>query len=173
MVGKPYTVKGKRYVPKMHEQYSEDGLASWYGGKFDGRLTANGEVFDKWGLTAAHKTLHLPAYVKVTNRENGKQVVLRVNDRGPFKPNRIIDVSRAAAEKLDMLGTGVAKVKVQLLTGRAANIAAARWERRQVAERIPTPPAPVIRAAVHQASAKEMVQIALSNVGVATMKEER
>lgn len=167
MVGKPYTIKGKRYAPKMHQQYSKEGLASWYGGKFQGRLTANGEIFDKWGMTAAHKTLQLPAYVKVTNKENGKQVTLRVNDRGPFKPNRIIDLSRAAAEKLDMLGTGVAKVKVDLLTGHAAKIAAAEWDAYQVAERIPFPPAPVNRAAIQQTatkiSAKQLVQIALSN----------
>ena len=89
------------------------GTASWYGTKFHGRDTANGETFDLYGMTAAHKTLPLPSYVKVTNLENGRVVTLRVNDRGPFYSDRIIDLSFAAAKKLGFAEKGVARVKVE------------------------------------------------------------
>ena len=93
----------------------EDGMASWYGGKFQGRLTANGEIFDTNKKTAAHKTLPFNTIVRVTNLDNNKTVEVRINDRGPFIEGRIIDLSRAAAEEIDMVGSGVARVRVEIL----------------------------------------------------------
>jgi rare lipoprotein A len=117
-VGKPYKVKGKTYRPKEDPNYSKVGYASWYGSAFHGRQTANGEIYDMGQLTAAHPTLPLPSYVRVTNVANGRSVVVRVNDRGPFKKGRIIDVSAAVAEMLDFKRAGTAKVKVEYV-GRA------------------------------------------------------
>ncbi|MEZ5811278.1 MAG: septal ring lytic transglycosylase RlpA family protein [Rhizobiaceae bacterium] len=111
-VGKPYKVKGQWYYPKEVRSYSKVGKASWYGSAFHGRLTANGEVYDMTHLTAAHPTLPLPSYARVTNLENGSSVIVRVNDRGPFAHGRIIDLSKRAAEMLDYTHTGIAKVKV-------------------------------------------------------------
>src|SRR5580692_11994130 len=112
-VGKPYTVGGRVYVPEEDVNYSEEGLASWYGDDFHGRLTANGEVFDMDSLTAAHPTLPMPCYARVTNLGNGKSVIVRVNDRGPYHGNRLIDVSNKAAELLEFKGNGVARVRVE------------------------------------------------------------
>lgn len=110
----PYTVLGKTYYPKSTASgYKEVGMASWYGTKFHGQATANGEPYDLYGMTAAHKTLPLPSYVKVTNLENNRSVILRVNDRGPFHSDRIIDLSFAAAKKLGYADTGTAKVRVE------------------------------------------------------------
>src|ERR1035438_7824663 len=103
-VGKPYTVAGRVYVPEEDVNYREDGLASWYGDDFHGRLTANGEVFDMDSLTAAHPTLPMPCYARVTNLANGKSLIVRVNDRGPYHGNRLIDVSNKAAELLEFKG---------------------------------------------------------------------
>ena len=111
---KPYRVFGNRYVPmKSAQGFQELGIASWYGMKFHGRDTSNGERYDVFAMTAAHKTLPLPSYVRVTNCDNQKSVVVKVNDRGPFHGNRIIDLSYAAAQKLAMDGT--AKVFVEVL----------------------------------------------------------
>src|SRR6266550_4185409 len=112
-VGKPYTVAGRVYVPEEDTDYREDGLASWYGNDFHGRLTANGEVFDMASLTAAHPTLPMPCYARVTNLSNGKSLIVRVNDRGPYHGNRLIDVSNKAAELLEFKGNGVARVRVE------------------------------------------------------------
>lgn len=112
MVGKPYRVSGRTYVPRENPNYSATGFASWYGSAFHGRRTANGEVYDMRDLTAAHPTLPLPSYVRVTNLSNGRSVVVRVNDRGPFKRNRVIDVSSTVAEVLDFKRSGTARVKV-------------------------------------------------------------
>src|SRR5947209_8292074 len=112
-VGKPYTVAGRVYVPEEDTSYREEGLASWYGDDFHGRLTANGEVFDMASLTAAHPTLPMPSYARVTNLGNGKSLIVRVNDRGPYHGNRLIDVSNRAAELLDFKGNGVARVRVE------------------------------------------------------------
>jgi rare lipoprotein A len=112
-VGKPYTVGGKVYVPEEDVNYRAEGLASWYGDDFHGRLTANGEVFDMASLTAAHPTLPIPSYARVTNLTNGKSLIVRVNDRGPYHGNRLIDVSNKAAELLDFKGVGIAKVRVE------------------------------------------------------------
>src|SRR3984885_2715852 len=117
-VGKPYVVAGRVYVPEADTHYREDGLASWYGDDFHGRLTANGEVFDMDGLTAAHPTLPMPCYARVTNLSNGKSLIVRVNDRGPYHGNRLIDVSHKAAELLDFKNNGVAHVRVEYV-GRA------------------------------------------------------
>jgi len=112
-VGKPYTVAGRVYVPEEDTNYREEGLASWYGDDFHGRLTANGEVFDMASLTAAHPTLPMPCYARVTNLSNGKSLIVRVNDRGPYHGNRLIDVSNRAAELLEFKGNGVARVRVE------------------------------------------------------------
>jgi rare lipoprotein A len=117
-VGKPYTVAGRVYVPEEDVGYREEGLASWYGDDFHGRLTANGEVFDMSSLTAAHPTLPMPSYARVTNMRNGKSLIVRVNDRGPYHGNRLIDVSNKAAELLEFKGNGVARVRVEYV-GRA------------------------------------------------------
>ncbi|CAD5107629.1 septal ring lytic transglycosylase RlpA family protein [Zestomonas carbonaria] len=110
----PYTVFGQTYYPISDARsYKAVGTASWYGTKFHGQPTANGEKYDLYGMSAAHKTLPLPSYVRVTNLDNGKSVVLRVNDRGPFYSDRIIDLSFAAAKKLDYAESGTARVKVE------------------------------------------------------------
>ena len=109
-----YTVMGKTYYPMNDaRRYQVSGVASWYGTKFHGQATANGEAYDLYGMTAAHKTLPLPSYVRVTNVENGKSVIVRVNDRGPFYSDRIIDLSFAAAKKLGYAESGVARVRVE------------------------------------------------------------
>lgn len=113
LVGKPYVVKGKRYVPKEDFSYNKVGMASWYGAAFHGRLTANGEVYDLNGLSAAHPTFPLPSYARVTNVENGSSIIVRVNDRGPYHSNRIIDLSGKTAEMLDLKHSGTGKVRVQ------------------------------------------------------------
>lgn len=118
MVGKPYQVAGKTYVPQEPKNYKAEGLASWYGDNFHGRLTANGEVYDMHSIAAAHPTLPLPSYVRVTNLENGRAMTVRVNDRGPFHKNRLIDVSGRAADMLGIKGPGTAKVRVEYM-GRA------------------------------------------------------
>ena len=110
----PYTVLGKTYFPLQESKtYVASGTASWYGTKFHGQNTANGEVYDLYGMSAAHKTLPLPSYVRVTNLDNNKSVILRVNDRGPFYSDRIIDLSYAAAKKLGYAEIGTARVKVE------------------------------------------------------------
>src|ERR1700754_2061909 len=112
-VGKPYMVAGRVYVPEEDPNYRAEGMASWYGDDFHGRLTANGEVFDMASLTAAHPTLPIPCYARVTNLSNGKSLIVRVNDRGPYHGNRLIDVSNKAAELLEFKGNGVARVRVE------------------------------------------------------------
>ena len=112
VVGDAYRVAGKTYVPRDNPRYSATGLASWYGAAFHGRLTANGEIYDVNGLTAAHPTLPLPSYARVTNLVNGRSLVVRVNDRGPFARNRIIDVSSKVADMLGFHDNGTAKVRV-------------------------------------------------------------
>jgi len=113
---KPYQIRGRWYRPMSDAAgYDEIGMASWYGDQFNGRPTATGERFDMHGLSAAHKTLPLPALVEVTNEANGRSIVVRVNDRGPFADSRIIDLSRGAAEQLDMLSRGVGQVRVRYI----------------------------------------------------------
>lgn len=114
-VGNPYKIRGKWYYPKEDYSYVETGIASWYGADFHAKYTANGEVYDMNTLTAAHRTLPLPSIVRVTNLENGRSLVLRVNDRGPFAKNRIIDISKRGAQLLGFQAQGTAKVKVEIL----------------------------------------------------------
>lgn len=117
-VGKPYMVKGKWYYPKEEPGYAKSGTASWYGANFHGRLTANGEVYDMYHLSAAHPTFPLPSYARVTNRKTGASVTVRVNDRGPYVHNRLVDVSSRAAQLLGFQNDGVADVKLEYI-GRA------------------------------------------------------
>lgn len=113
---RPYKVLGKHYTPmNSGKGYEEVGYASWYGQKFHGHLTSNGETYNMFAMSAAHKTLPLPSYVRVTNLENNKQAIVRVNDRGPFHDNRIIDLSYAAAVKLGYHSKGTAKVKLEVI----------------------------------------------------------
>lgn len=113
---KSYTVSGSTYYPiKKADGFSETGIASWYGKKFHGRKTASGERYDQNKMTAAHKTLPFGTRVRVKNKDNGKNAVVTINDRGPFVKGRIIDVSRAAAKKLGMINSGTAKVRIEAL----------------------------------------------------------
>ncbi len=114
-VGNPYKVMGQSYTPKEDYSYSETGMASWYGDDFHNKRTANGETYNMRAITAAHRTLPLPSIVKVTNLENGKSIIARVNDRGPYVKNRIIDVSQKGAELLGYKNKGIAKVKVEIM----------------------------------------------------------
>ncbi len=116
----PYTVNGRTYhVMASARGYVEEGIASWYGKKFHGYRTSNGEIYNMYDYTAAHKTLPLPTYVRVTNLENGRSVIVRVNDRGPFHGGRLIDLSWAAAKKLGYADKGTARVRVEALTPQA------------------------------------------------------
>lgn len=117
-VGKPYTVAGRTYVPEEDVNYKAEGLASWYGSDFHGRYTANGEIFDKESISAAHPTMPLPSYARVTNLRNKKSIIVRVNDRGPYVGNRVIDLSARVARLLEFHGHGVTRVKVEYV-GRA------------------------------------------------------
>ncbi|MGB8819316.1 MAG: septal ring lytic transglycosylase RlpA family protein [Rhizobiaceae bacterium] len=117
-LGKPYQIKGKWYYPKEDPTYRAAGIASWYGDAFHGRLTANGEIYDMNHLSAAHPTMPLPSYARVTNKSNGNSVIVRVNDRGPYAHGRVIDLSRRAAELLDYTSKGTATVVVEYV-GRA------------------------------------------------------
>lgn len=120
LVGKPYRIAGKRYVPREKPSgYTATGNASWYGPAFHGRRTANGEVYDRFGISAAHPTMPLPSYARVTNLRNKRSIIVRVNDRGPFHGNRIIDLSQKTAEALDYRHIGTAPVRVEYL-GRAS-----------------------------------------------------
>lgn len=114
-LGLPYKIFGITYTPKKVDKFVQTGLASWYGDDFHNRKTANGEKFNMYDMTAAHKTLQIPSVIKVTNLENGKSVILRVNDRGPFFGDRILDVSKAAAEKLEFHKKGLTKIKIEFL----------------------------------------------------------
>jgi rare lipoprotein A len=114
-IGNPYEIAGIRYVPEESFNHVETGRASWYGPGFHSRQTANGEPFDQRAMTAAHRTLQMPSIIRVTNLKNGRQAVLRVNDRGPYHADRILDVSEAAAEKLGFMRRGTTRVKIQVL----------------------------------------------------------
>jgi len=119
MVGKPYTVAGHTYYPSEKSNYAAVGMASWYGSDFHGRKTANGEVFDLSSVSAAHPTMPLPSYARVTNLRNARSIIVRVNDRGPYHGNRVMDVSEKVAEALDFKRIGTAKIKVEYV-GRAS-----------------------------------------------------
>ena len=122
-VGKPYQIDGVWYYPAVDYNYTETGIASWYGPDFHGLATANGETYDMNALTAAHRTLPMPSMVRVTNLDNGRQIALRVNDRGPFANNRIIDVSRRAAQLLGFEQQGTARVRVEIMDADSRQLA--------------------------------------------------
>ena len=117
-VGRPYNINGRTYVPHENPNYRAEGVASWYGPEFRGRLTANGEVYDMHGISAAHTTMPLPSYARVTNLENGRSIIVRVNDRGPYARERVIDLSVGTAKALNFYGNGIARVRVEYV-GRA------------------------------------------------------
>ena len=155
---KPYEVLGRSYIPLTADRpVSERGMASWYGRKFHGRRTASGEVYDMYAMTAAHPTLPLPSYVRVRNPVNAREVVLRVNDRGPFHADRIVDLSYAAALKLDLL-RGVAPVEIERITFDDIRTGAWRRDGASVlaAATPPAPPAPALDAALTSAPAREV-----------------
>lgn len=123
-VGKPYQINGVWYYPAENYDYDETGIASWYGPQFHGKLTANGEVYDMNDVTAAHRTLPMPSIVRVVNLDNGRSLVVRVNDRGPYARSRIIDLSRRSAQLLGFEGKGTARVRVQVMADESRVIAA-------------------------------------------------
>lgn len=124
-IGSPYEVAGVWYYPKADYNYRESGIASWYGPGFHGRKTANGEIYDQKGLTAAHRTLPMPSMVRVTNLENGRSIKVRINDRGPFKNGRIIDLSLRGADLLGFRRNGTAKVRVEIVEDESRRLASA------------------------------------------------
>ena len=137
-IGKPYQVNGVWYYPKADYRYSETGIASWYGPGFHGKRTANGEVYDENGLTAAHKTLPMPSMVRVTNLENGRSIQVRVNDRGPFEAGRIIDMTRRGAQLLGFIQQGTARVRVDIMPEESQQLAA--LASRSGGDQVPPPP---------------------------------
>lgn len=157
-VGKPYRINGVWYYPKEDFSYVEEGVASWYGPGFHGKQTANGERYDMNALTAAHRTLPMPSMVRVTNLENGRSLKVRVNDRGPFAHNRIIDMSRRGAQLLGFETQGTARVRVEIL--RDESLAMKRGLERRVADRDP-PIRPVPSAKV-EAEVLEPVPVEVS-----------
>ena len=151
-----YVVFGKRYyVMDSSLGYRERGGASWYGKKFHGHTTSNGETYDMYAMSAAHKSLPLPTYVKVTNLKNGRQVIVRVNDRGPFHQGRIIDLSYAAASKLDMLRSGTAQVEVEAIDPRT-------WQKSSTLIATAKPTVPVRTAPNVRVPVRDNVQRAVS-----------
>ncbi len=140
-VGKPYQIGGVWYHPAEDPAYDKTGHASWYGPNFHGKKTANGEIFDMNKLSAAHTTLPMPSYVRVTNLENGRSLKLRINDRGPFAKNRILDVSRRAAQLLGFEKKGVTRVRVQAVNADGTLIKAPPRT-----AQIAAPPAPTVAA---------------------------
>ena len=122
-VGTPYQIKNVWYYPKVEYDYDETGIASWYGPNFHQKLTANGEIFDQNAITAAHRTLPMPSIVRVTNLENGRSLIVRINDRGPFAHGRIIDLSRRSAQLLGFIRKGTAKTRVEILAAESKAIA--------------------------------------------------
>ncbi len=150
-VGNPYKIAGKTYYPAIDPHYDRVGLASWYGSQFHGRKTANGDVFNMNDLTAAHTTLPMPSHVRVTNVENGRWLILMVNDRGPFVGDRIIDVSRRAAQLLGFEKKGVTQVRVQAVNGPRGELPKQIIARKKQI----TPNPPIIAAPVVQVAQNE------------------
>src|SRR5436309_3859855 len=168
-VGSAYQINGKWYYPKVDYGYDETGLASWYGEAFDGKATANGEVFHLNELSAAHKTLPLPSVVEVTNLRNGRSLRLRVNDRGPYVDGRIIDVSRRASQLLGFETSGTTPARVRVLKDESIQVAQAamRGETGRVllaeaAHSVPIEPRPAPRAAPAVAASPPPVVVAAS-----------
>lgn len=159
-VGSPYQINGVWYYPQVDYGYVETGIASWYGPNFHNKQTANGEIFDQNGVTAAHRTLPMPSVVRVTNLENGRALVLRINDRGPFAHGRIIDLSRRSAQLLGFERQGTAKVRVEILPEESRRMVEAYKQGRPIrlaslnTEPVPAPTAapsvPVSKSSVAQ-----------------------
>jgi rare lipoprotein A len=160
-VGKPYQVAGVWYYPKVDYRYAETGIASWYGPGFDGKKTANGETYDQMDLTAAHRTLPMPSMVRVTNLENGRAIAVRINDRGPFKSGRIIDLSLRASQLLGFVDKGTAKVRVEIMPAESRQLAAVA-RRREAAANAPLA-APVVE--VTEVPLDELAAVQASNTG--------
>ena len=133
-VGDPYQIQGIWYYPAEDYEFEETGIASWYGAQFHGRRTANGGIYDMNALTAAHRTLPMPSYVRVTNLENGRSLILKVNDRGPFARNRIIDISRRGSQLLGFQNAGTARVRVQIMADKSRALAQRIKGRTQLAQ---------------------------------------
>lgn len=174
---RPYQIRGRWYRPSEQPDYDETGLASWYGDAFNGKPTATGERFDMRGLSAAHKTLPLPGLVEVTNLDNGRTAVLRLNDRGPFVDSRIIDLSRGAAEELGMIRQGVGRVRVRYLgpAPRGGGVGGLRYARNDTPAPRPSPPSPErngpfwVQAGAY--SDRTVAQIAAESLGDRTRVE--
>lgn len=172
----PYTVLGRTYeVMSVPEGYREHGVASWYGRKFHGRRTSNGEVYDMYGMTAAHKTLPIPSYVRVTNTDNRRSIIVRVNDRGPFHGGRVIDLSYTAAKKLGFENHGTAKVLVEYIDARTFSAGRGQSESNHAAsggteQAAPTP----VNAAGYALPANTFLQVgAFSQAPAAMAMRER
>lgn len=165
-VGKPYQVGSVWYYPQEDFGLTESGIASWYGPDFHGKRTANGEIYDQNELTAAHRTLQMPSFVRVTNLENGRSIVVRINDRGPFKHGRIIDLSKRAADLLGFRSKGTARVRLEVLeqeSRRAASIAksGADISRLTLADvnKVDQPMEPIVQQASYEAPPVRMAQL--------------
>ena len=178
-IGKPYQVEGIWYYPKADYRYSETGIASWYGPGFHGNRTANGEVYDQNGLTAAHKTLPMPSLVRVTNLENGRSIQVRVNDRGPFATGRVIDLTRRGAQLLGFIENGTARVRVDIMAEESQQLAALASS--QGGDQLPPPPkaapagevtsgglAPIAGSKVSPAKAEQVAEVAPAPVAADT-----
>ena len=155
-IGKPYKIRGQWYYPAEDYGYSEVGTASWYGEDFHAKYTANGEVYNMHTLTAAHRTLPLPSIVRVTNLENGRSLVLRVNDRGPFAKNRIIDISKRGAQLLGFPNKGTAKVRVEIMAEESKDLKQAILNKTEtkLAQQLPEDNAGAVRSYTSQQSLK-------------------
>lgn len=155
-IGKPYKIRGQWYYPAEDYGYSEVGSASWYGEDFHAKYTANGEVYNMHTLTAAHRTLPLPSIVRVTNLENGRSLVLRVNDRGPFAKNRIIDISKRGAQLLGFQNKGTAKVRVEIMAEESKDLKQAILNKTEtkLAQQLPEDNAGAVRSYTSQQALK-------------------
>lgn len=164
-LGKPYKIAGNMYFPRHEPSYDVTGVASWYGPNVDD-ITANGEPFDPEKVTAAHPTLPLPSIVEVENLDNGLKLVVRINDRGPFTRDRVIDLSKGAARELDMLGSGVANVRVRLMQEDTLDYMEAQIERPTTSDSngfIPTPQQKPTIKSVQQASNSAVRKMAIAH----------
>lgn len=174
-VGKAYQIAGQWYYPQVDVAYEETGIASWYGPNFHGRKTANGEIFDMTLISAAHRTLPMPSVVRVTNLENGRSLIVRINDRGPFARGRIIDLSRRAAELLGFTAQGTAMVHVRLLgeESRQAALAAGATGRDMAAFGPPPPKAsPSVEVSVERLTPVEGVEVSAAPVPPSTPPQQ-
>jgi rare lipoprotein A len=172
-VGKPYVVAGRVYVPEEDVSYRAEGLASWYGDDFHGRLTANGEVFDMDSLSAAHPTLPMPSYARVTNLSNGKSLIVRINDRGPYHGDRLIDVSNKAAELLDFKGNGTARVRVEYVGRAPLEGSDDRQLMATLRIGVPAPPPSLVRVASARPFVPEGAGYGRASRGEIPMPQER